>query len=164
MNKKSEGRVSSWIIVLIIGLSLMIGFSTLLSEMVTTYGKETVSDFDAYQEDYNNMVTAVETLTASNQNTTLQFEDSDTFEDVLYKKAYNFVNPLWQKITYIPSKIVGGVNVVLATGGMMTSSINNLGETKIGLDIPPFIKVIALSLIGISIVIMGFSVFMKWKL
>ncbi len=163
--KKGEGRISSWLIVLIIGLSLMMWFSALLSDLVQSYGKENIDDFDYYEDEYENIKTATERIIGSQENLTLQIDENDQWEDVLYKKAYNVVNPLWQKITSVPSKAVGGVQIALGSVGMFTSTINIMGKTDLfGLQIPFVVKTMVLLVIGLTIVIMGVSAYMKWKL
>lgn len=164
INKKAEGRSSSFFIVLIISLSLMILFSGLLSSIVNNYGVDDMDQFEKFRGNYDQMIEAMNKTMSSEEAAVIEYEDSDQWVDRIAKKSYNIASKFWTGIKNTATKAEGGFSIGVNTFQMFGDGMNIVGSNGIfGYEIPDEIKVMMYLIIGITIMVLGISVIMRYK-
>lgn len=154
--------------VLIISLSLTGIFAALVTNMVLSYSSQNLDPINEFSEFENAALDMQRNINATihaGDSGILRFEPIDQVEDVWYKQAINTGKKAWNAVVSIPSRTISGVKVVGSSINMFSESLNIISKNGIfGLSIPPTVKNMIFLLVGFTLVILGVSVLVRWKI
>lgn len=144
MFKKAEGRASSLVIVLILGVSIMVWFSSLVTEMVVSYEVEDAPEFKAYESlQESNKQTYGEI--SESQDGDVEIKQGETYEDNLFRRAMNTITLFFGTFS-----LMGGVyNATTSNSRLFV--------------IPSEVSTTILLVMGLTIVVLGVKAFWRFK-
>ena len=142
MNNKAEGRISSFVITIVLCIGVLMLFSSLVLKTTTEYDSERIEEFDSYSNVWsgvdNNTQSLIDSQNAIDENNqTSGFLDAvkdkfeNTWEDSILRKA-------WSTISIFPKFLKS------------TKELFSVALLESGLNIPTYAVWLVFSLIGLT--------------
>lgn len=146
MNKKAEGRISSLFMASICVVSIFVIISTLNVEMVGSWGRPDIPEFEAYSTVYNNMTDLTTDLVKS-QNANLEpaTQDFDRFEDNIFRRGL-------RTITKFPE---------IMNFALQSASIS---IQQLKFEVPAQVQFLIFTTGAALIIILAVTAYWRWKL
>lgn len=151
-NKRGEGRASSLVISLVLALSLLMWFATLVTNIVVNNGVTDVPEFKAYKEVYDDSITDSNTLIGSiesEENLTgidkIKAKLNERYEDSIFRRVFKGL-----QLTYKSSSIMA-----------RSLSINDTQGTLF--KIPDIVKVTISVILGLTLMFLVVKAWWRFK-
>lgn len=116
-NKKGIGTASSFLIVLVIGLSLIMWFSSLVSNLVVHNGVTDIEEFKDFETIYNDTIDDSNTIANSleSEEEGIKAKQGERFEDSIFRRVFKTI-----KLTLKSSSIMSKSLSTTLEGGILT--------------------------------------------
>jgi hypothetical protein len=168
MKKNAETRLSSFLIVTIIGVFVLVWVSLLVGDLVTShaeYGSSEIVEFDRYNDLYTQVKIQAEGITNSSAPELYTIEENDDSFSQIGKQAINGIKKFAFGVKNTVKKTIGAGYLAVGSTQIMVDSVSRVSSDGLfGLTIPDSVKTLIVILISITAIVVSLAVWYKWNL